>query len=98
MKKFYLQIYRHTPSVDGEDNWVDAVSLGIHPDMAQLLADLGIVESRLGYVPANQVRRVQKFLRLRRSLGVNLPGAVIIIDLLERIEKMQDEIDRLKRR
>jgi len=98
LKKFYLQIYRHTPSADGEDNWVDAVSLGIHPDMAQLLADLGIVESRLGYVPANQVRRVQKILRLRRSLGVNLPGAVIITELLERIEKMQDEIDRLKRR
>lgn len=98
MKKFYLQIYRHTPSADGEDTWVDVVSLGIHPDMAQLLADLGIVENRLGCVPANQVRRLQKIVRLRRSLGVNLPGAVIIQELLERIEKMQDEIDRLKRR
>jgi len=97
MKKFYLQIYRHTPSINDEDSWVDVNSLGIHPDMAQLLADLGIVENRQGSVPARQVRRVQKIIRLRRGLGVNLPGAVIILDLLERIEKMQ-EIDRLKRR
>lgn len=98
MKKFYLQVYRHTLISGEEEAWVDAVSLGIHPETALRLADLGIVEVRLGRIPASQARRVQKLMRLRRNLGVNLPGAAIILDLLERVERLQDEIERLKRR
>ncbi len=37
-------------------------------------------------------------MRLRRTLGVNLPGAAIILDLLERIEMLQDEVNKLKGR
>lgn len=98
MPNFFLQIYRHTLSTGEEEAWVDIGSLGIHPDMAQLLAELGIVEIRLGRVPVRQVERVRKFLRLRRNLGVNMSGAAIILELLDRIEKLQDEIERLKRR
>lgn len=100
MKKFYLQMYRHTLSLSTgeEEAWVDIDSLGIHPDMAQLLAELGIVEIYLGRVPARQAERLRKFLRLRRNLGVNMPGAAIILELLDRIENLQDQIEQLKRR
>ncbi len=98
MRKFYLQVYRHTLGGGEEEAWVDAGSLGIHPETILRLADLGIVEVRLGQIPASQARRVQKLMRLRRSLGVNLPGAAIILDLLDRVERLQDEIERLKRR
>ncbi|MCL6611313.1 MAG: chaperone modulator CbpM [Peptococcaceae bacterium] len=98
MKKFYLQVYRHTLSTGQEDSWVDAGSLGIHPDTALKLAELGIIDVRLGQIPAGQAARVKKIMRLRRSLGVNLPGAAVILDLLERMERLQDEIERLKRR
>lgn len=98
MKKFYLQIYRHTLITAEEDAWVDAESLGLHPDTALGLAELGILDIRMGKVRASQAQRVQKLQRLRSGLGVNLPGAAIILDLLERLENLQDEIERLKRR
>jgi MerR family transcriptional regulator/heat shock protein HspR len=97
-KKYYIQIYRHTLPIAGESEWVDLNSLEIHPDFARMLEEWGIVEIRGSHVHVRQVARLQKLLRLRRKLGVNLPGAAIIVDLLERIETLQDEIDRLKRR
>ena len=96
-KKFYLQIYRHTLPTAEEGEWVDLGSLEIHPELTQKLAEWGIVEIRGGYVHVRQAARLQKLMRLRRKLGVNLPGAAIIVDLLERIEMLEDEIDRLKR-
>lgn len=98
LKKYYMQIYRHTLSAGEEDEWVNISSLEVHPDLAQQLAELGILEIRGDCLPACQVVRIQKLMRLRSNLGVNLHGAAIIIDLLERIEMLQDEIDRLKRR
>ncbi|MFZ5647708.1 MAG: chaperone modulator CbpM [Bacillota bacterium] len=98
MSKFYIQVYRHTLSNAEEGGWVDVSSLGIHPDTAHLFAELGILDVRMGFLPAGQVNRLQKLLRLRRNLGVNLPGAAIILDLLDRVEQLQEEIERLKRR
>lgn len=98
MKKYFIQIYSHTPSVDDDDNWVDVTSLGIHPDIAGYLGELGLVDFYRGHVPARQVRRLQKLQRLRNNLGVNLPGAAIIMDLLDKMEELQEELERLKRR
>lgn len=98
VSRFYIQVYRHTPPTLAEDGWVDVSSLGIHPDTASSLAELGILEVRMGCVPARQVNRLQKILRIRKNLGVNLPGAAIILELLDRIEILQEEIDLLKRR
>ena len=44
-----------------------------------------------------EVQRVYRMLRLRQTMGVNIPGAAIIIDLLERIEALEAEVDHLKR-
>jgi MerR family transcriptional regulator/heat shock protein HspR len=94
--QFYLQIYQHILPAEGEGAWVDLASLGIHPEMLQQLAEFGVIEVRQGRIPVQQAQRLQRLLRLRQTLGVNLPGAVIIMDLLERIEQLEDEIDRLK--
>jgi MerR family transcriptional regulator/heat shock protein HspR len=96
--KYYLQVYYHTPSTSEEEVWVDVNTLGLHPDTAQQLADLGIIEIRQGYISARQVKRLQKLLRLRSNLGVNLPGAAIILNLLEQVERLQEEVEQLKRR
>lgn len=98
MGKFYIQVYRHTLVAGEEESWVEAESLGLHPDMLEQLVELGVLEVHRGCIPARQAVRVQKIFRLRRNLGVNLVGAAIILDLLERLERMQDEIERLKRR
>lgn len=98
MKKYYLQIYHHTLCTGEEGEWVHPGELGIHPDIAYQLAELGVVEIHQGLIPACQAARLQKVLRLRGGMGVNLPGAAIILELLERIEALQDELDRLRRR
>jgi MerR family transcriptional regulator/heat shock protein HspR len=102
MKKYFIQIYSHTPSIEIEmeddDNWVDVASLGIHPDIAGYLAEIGLVDFHRGHIPAHQAPRLQKLLRLRSNLGVNLPGAAIIVDLLDRMEELQEELERLRRR
>lgn len=98
MKKYYLQIYRHTPATGEEDGWVDLNSLPIHPELALRLAEFGVVEVRQGHVRLSHASRLLKLQRLRANLSVNLSGAAIILDLLERIEALQEEVDRLKRR
>lgn len=98
MDKYYLQIYRHVLSTGEDDVWVELNNLEIHPEMAQHLADFGILEVRDGFIKLKHAARLLKLQRLRGSLGVNLSGAAIILDLLERIEAMQEEIDRLRRR
>jgi MerR family transcriptional regulator/heat shock protein HspR len=98
VKKLYLQVFRHTLSRENEEAWVNIESLGVHPEIVVRLAELGIVEVYRGHMPAHHVRRLQKAMRLRSSLGVNLPGTAVILDLLDRMEMLQDEIERLKRR
>lgn len=36
-----------------------------------------------------EIRRVQIVLRLQRDLGINMPGAALVLDLLEEIEKLR---------
>ena len=98
VEKYYVQIYQHTLSPGEEETWVDVGSLDIHPDLLHRLVEFGIVEIHRGHVSARQAARLHKLLRLRSSLGVNLTGAAIILDLLERIDLLQDEIERLKRK
>lgn len=97
VKKYYLQVYHHSLSLRPEGEWLDIKSLQIHPEMAERLAELGIVEIRENQIQAWQASRIQKLMRLRYSLGVNLHAAAIIMDLMERIELLQDEIENLKR-
>ena len=95
--RYYLKIYHHDLSTGDEDTWVDLNSLEIHPEMAGILAEFGILETKNGCIEVKQAVRLSKLQRLRGTLGVNLSGAAIILDLLERIEAMQEEIDRLRR-
>lgn len=95
--KYYLQIYHHLLPTAEEDVWMDLNSLDIHPEMARLLAEFGILDIKDGYIRIRQAARLSKLQRLRSSLGVNLSGAAIILDLLEKIEAMQEEIERLRR-
>jgi len=66
--------------------------------LIQRLAVLGAIDVEDGMLPADQVDRVAKILRLRNLFGVNLSGAAIICDLLNRLEDLEKQIDRLKNR
>lgn len=45
---------------------------------------------------AGTAARLRRMLRLRRDLGVNFTGAAIIVDLLERLERLESELIRLR--
>jgi MerR family transcriptional regulator/heat shock protein HspR len=82
---------------DDDTHWVSIHTLGYHPDLLAKLEELGIIELHGNYLHAAQVMRLRRFFRLRSSLGVNAPGAAIILDLLERIELLQEELRSLRK-
>ena len=82
---------------------VAARLVGVHPQTLRTYERLGLVKphrtkrgQRL-YSEAD-LERVRQIRRLTDELGVNLAGVEIILNLLERIEKLQAEIEALKRR
>jgi DNA-binding transcriptional MerR regulator len=49
------------------------------------------------YFDESAVERIQMVERLMSDLGVNLPGAEVILYMRERMLQMLDEIDRMRR-
>ena len=89
-----IRVHCHT---DIEEK-ITTCQLEIHPELLEIYQDLGIIKVEENYISENDWHRLQKILRLKRNCGVNTIGATIIVDLLEKIDQMQDEIDRLRRK
>jgi chaperone modulatory protein CbpM len=75
---------------------------GIDPSHAAELLDMGWLSPvRTGaeqyLFHRRDVYRVQKLLRLCRDLDISMAGGSIIVDLLERIERMDQRIRELER-
>lgn len=45
----------------------------------------------------NVIPRIRKIERLRRDLGINLAGVGIVLDLLDRIAKLENELQYYRR-
>lgn len=86
-----LRLYYH--SLEEE---LPVSELDIHPDIISTLQELGMLEVVSGCIDIRNVRRLYKIMRLKNFLSVNLQGAAIIVDLLERIEQLEDELESLK--
>ena len=48
------------------------------------------------YIPIDEIHKLEKFVRLRYDLDINIEGIETINYLLEKIEEMQKEIVSLK--
>ena len=75
-----------------------AHAAGVHPDLVESFVDFGLLEpvERHGPRPLfamAAVLRVRAIQRLRRDLGVNLPGIAVILDLTERLRAVQQELN-----
>ena len=61
------------------------------------LIQITTVEDR-GFIPIGQLIELERFLRLRAELDINLEGIEAINHLLQRVQNLQDEIKSLKNR
>jgi hypothetical protein len=76
-----------------------AVACGVSTARVRLLVELGLVEAEPGApdrFSCATAARLRRMLRLRADLGVNLTGAAIIVDLMERLERLDAELLRLR--
>lgn len=89
-----MSIYRVFYHDDGEP--MPLSQIDIHPEYLQLLAELGIIEIRDHRIDRQHLRRMSRIMRIRQRLRVNVNAAAIIVELLERIESLEDENERLR--
>jgi MerR family transcriptional regulator, heat shock protein HspR len=89
-----IRIHCHTDL--GEE--LTVCRLEFHPDVLAAYEELGIIEVKNDSIRFEDLQRLHKILRLKKNCGVNTIGASIIVDLLEKIENLQDELDRLRRK
>lgn len=81
---------------DSSEERLPLSSLEFSPDLLKSLAEMGIITLHQEYISSRELRRVKRLLRLKSRLGVNLVGSAIILDLLDRIEELETEIQSLK--
>lgn len=66
------------------------------------LQDSGLITitsvERSTYIPADEMQKLEKLVRLHYDLDINLEGIETIYHLLEKVEEMQKEILRLQNR
>jgi DNA-binding transcriptional MerR regulator len=79
-----------------------ALHAGMHPALVERLAEFGLVtpirqEGALLFDPS-VVSRLRTIARLRQSLGINLAGISVILDLVDRICALQRENENLRNR
>jgi len=75
---------------------------GLHPTVVGELIELGWITPEHTTADAylfrtRDVYRLRKLERIRRDFELPLLGASIVVDLLERIEYLEDKVDALSR-
>ena len=79
---------------------VVAERYGIHPQTLRLYEREGLLKpvrsaGNTRLYDELAIRRLEAILTLTRDLGVNLAGVEVILNMQERMEEMQVEVDRL---
>lgn len=78
-----------------------AEQTGLHPTLIEHFVEYGLIEpaERTGEqlrFDVDCVLRVRKIERLRHDLGANLASVEVILDLLDRISRLEKEVERLQ--
>ena len=74
-------------------------SCAVESELVERLVAEGILEptrqeGTMLYFPQSSMKRTQVVVRLRSDLGVNLAGAALALELLERIEELRARLRR----
>lgn len=74
---------------------------GLHPQTVRLYERIGLVQPRRisnknRLYSDSDILRLQQIRRFTQEMGVNLAGVEIILELLKRIEKLQDDLEEMR--
>ncbi|KTD42494.1 chaperone modulator CbpM [Legionella quateirensis] len=72
-----------------EDLLIEMIEYGLFPNQPTDPKNIMMDQKAL--------RRIESAFRLHRDLEINLPGVALALELLEKIEKMQNELDILRK-
>jgi DNA-binding transcriptional MerR regulator len=78
-----------------------AARAGMHPALVERFVEFGLIEpiewegARLLFTPS-AVSRLRTIGRLRDSLGINLTGIAVVLDLLDRLKVLNRENELLR--
>jgi hypothetical protein len=72
---------------------------GLHPDLVARFVQLGLLEPQIGpdssaRFPRDAASRLARAARLRRDLALNHAGAVLAVELLARIDQLEERLSR----
>jgi MerR family transcriptional regulator/heat shock protein HspR len=74
--------------------------LEVHPQTLRMYERQGLIcPARRGHIrlySETDIARLRQIIRLRDELGVNLAGIGVILNLLDRMEVMQEEVERIR--
>jgi DNA-binding transcriptional MerR regulator len=95
-----LMLWREANSLLTLEDLADAAAMP--PKRVEKLVGAGLLEPSSTtcsgpLFPASCVERLRRIRRLRRDLGINLPGIAAVLDMRERIESLQQETQWLRR-
>jgi DNA-binding transcriptional MerR regulator len=96
-----LTIWRIEHSLLTIDDLANAA--GLQPELVDVLVRYQLVQpmTNMGACPlfsSSSVERLGRIFRVRHDLGVNLAGVGVILELMERIELLQSELQCLHSR
>lgn len=80
-----------------------AARAGVHPAIVKHFVELGLIEpveweGASSLFDASAVPRLRLICRLRESLGINLAGVAVVVDLLDKFCALQRENEMLRSR
>ena len=70
---------------------------GVHPELVRRMARIGLIDPvspGSDLWPSAAAARIARAVRLRRDLGLNYAGALLAMDLVERIDELERRLRR----
>lgn len=72
----------------------------MHPQSIRLYERLGLIRpryiSRRRFFSDADIERLRQIRRLTQEMGVNLAGVEVVLSLLEKIDRLQEELEELR--
>jgi MerR family transcriptional regulator, heat shock protein HspR len=98
----------HVRTASGPSPYVSLTELscrcGVHPELIHRFVTLGLLDYAEGELEGEAIFNseaiaiVRKILRLRNQLGVNYAGIGVILELMSRIEHLENTVRELENR